>query len=224
MADMVNHLPEAGCKTPAMLAGGEELIVEDMMEAFGALVHYYESTERRQVGAKQTDTPGRKGIWVGRSHTINGGHRVVPIEWSTQKQQWLLGKTIDRAYCKVDNSQYPLRKVPAKDTDPARFEDFVLKTSPQAMVPDVFVVDKVVDMRIKQGAVEYKVKWKGYSGKESTWEPEGHLIGAQDAVANYKAKNPNKTGGMILNYIVMHLEWATEEEKAVEYLVRQHKL
>ena len=30
MADMVNHLPEAGCKTPAMLAGGEALVVEDM--------------------------------------------------------------------------------------------------------------------------------------------------------------------------------------------------
>ena len=50
------------------------------------------------------------------------------------------------------------------------------------------------------------------------------MLGAQDAVANYKAKNPNTTGGMILNYIVMHLEWATEEEKAVEYLIRQHKL
>ena len=66
----------------------------------------------------------------------------------------------------MDNTQFRLRKVPAKDTDPDKFEDFVLKISPQAMVPDVFVVDKVVDMRIKQGAVEYKVKWKGYSGKE----------------------------------------------------------
>ena len=50
MADLVNHLPEAGHRTPAMMAGGEELTIEDMMEAFGAQVHYYEVAERRQVG------------------------------------------------------------------------------------------------------------------------------------------------------------------------------
>ena len=225
MADMINHMPEAGCHTPAMRAGGEELVVEDMMEVFGAQVHYYEAPERRQAGSKQVDTRGKLGVWVGRSHTINGGHRIVPIEWSTKKQQWLLEPTIDRSYVVVDNTVYPLRKVPASDSDPARFEDFVNKTSPAAMVPDVYVVDKITDMRVKQGAVEYKVKWRGYSSRQSTWEPEAHLVeGAQDAVADYRAKHPEKVGGVILTYMVMHIAEATEDEKAVEQLMRQHKL
>ena len=39
------------------------------------------------------------------------------------------------------------------------------------MVPDVYVVDKVVDMRTKQGEIEYRVKWQGYTAKHNTWEP-----------------------------------------------------
>ena len=77
-----------------MLAGGDELGIEDMMEAFGAAAYYYEAPERRQVGSKQTDTPGCLGVWVGRSHTVNGGHRIVPLQWNVKKQQWNLGKTL----------------------------------------------------------------------------------------------------------------------------------
>ena len=148
-----------------------------MMEAYGAQVHYYEAAERRQVGSKQTDTPGRLGVYVGRSQVINGGHRVIPIEWDHRTQQWKLYPTVDRAYIVVDNSKYPLRTVPegAADLtklDPARMEAFVHRMSPAAMVPDVYVVDKVLDIRTKAGATEYKVKWRGYKVSESTWEPK----------------------------------------------------
>ena len=95
-----------------MLAGGDDLCIEDVMEAFGAAAHYYEAPERRQVGSKQTDTRV-PGAWVGRSHTVNGGHRKVPLTWNFKKQQWDLGKTLDRAYVVVNNAEFPLRKVPA---------------------------------------------------------------------------------------------------------------
>ena len=231
MADLVNHLPEAGHKTPAMMAGNEELTIEDMMEAYGAQVHYYEAAERRQVGSKQTDTPGRLGVYVGRSQVINGGHRVIPIEWDQRKQQWKLYPTVDRAYIVVDNSKYPLRTVPegAADLtklDPARMEAFVHRMSPAAMVPDVYVVDKVLDIRKKAGATEYKVKWRGYKVSESTWEPTEHLTeyGALDAVAAFHARNPLIPDPHLLSYIVMHLQRVDEDEKAVEHLLRMHKI
>ena len=226
MADMANHLPEAGHQSPAMLAGGDELGIEDMMEAFGAAAYYYEAPERRQVGSKQTDTPGCLGVWVGRSHTVNGGHRIVPLQWNVKKQQWNLGKTLDRAYAVVNNAEFPLRKVPATGGDINKFEEFVHRMSPSAMVPDVYVVDKVVDMRIKQGEVEYRVKWQGYTSQYNTWEPEAHLLehGAQEAVSQYRAKHPQKVGGKVLNYMVLHLQEADDDAKAVESLMRQHKL
>ena len=231
MADLVNHLPEAGHRTPAMMAGGEELTIEDMMEAFGAQVHYYEAAERRQVGSKQTDTPGRLGIYVGRSQVINGGHKVIPIEWDYRAQQWKLHPTLDRAYVVVDNSKYPLRTVPegagkAAALDPAKLDTFVNRMSPDAMVPDVYVVEKVVGIRTKAGATEYKVKWRGYKASESTWEPKEHLTehGALDAVAEYHAKNPGIPDPHLLSYIVMHLQRVDEDEKAVEHLLRMHKI
>ena len=73
MADMTNHLPKAGHQSPAMLAGGDELAIEDMMEAFGAAAYYYEAPERRQVGSKQTDTPGCLGV----------GGKVAYYQWRT---------------------------------------------------------------------------------------------------------------------------------------------
>ena len=115
MADLVNHLPEAGHSSPAMQAGGDVMQVDDMMEAFGAATYYHQAEGRRQVGSKQTDTPGQLGIYVGRSMSINGGHRIVPIVWSVTKQRWILGPTIERATAEVDNTEFPLRRVPMKD-------------------------------------------------------------------------------------------------------------
>ena len=226
MADIVNHLPEAGHRTPVMIAGGEELQIEDMMEAFGAQAYYYEAPERRQVGSKQTDPPGKLGIYVGRSQVINGGHRIVPLEWCDKIQHYKLGATVDRAYAVVDNSRYPLRSGPATGIDQARINDFVHKMTPQDEVPDVYVVDKVLGIRTKGGEREYKVKWKGYSRKECTWEPKEHLTeyGATEALAEFHAKNPGIPDPHLLSYIVMHLQKVDEDEKATEYLMRMHKL
>ena len=47
--------------------------------------------------AAHNDMPGQRGIWVGRSQKISGGHRVVPIEWSQKRQEWKLMPTIDRS-------------------------------------------------------------------------------------------------------------------------------
>lgn len=145
--DIVNQMPEAGKATPVYRAGGEDLTVDDAMECYGAKAWYYEASERRQTRTKQNDTSGRLGIWLGRSQAISGGHRVAPIEWSTTRQQWLIGATIDRAYAEVDNTEYPLRQVPAKGLDPTKLANFVDRMAPEAMVPNVYVVEKVLDMR-----------------------------------------------------------------------------
>ena len=57
----------------------------------------------------------------------------------------------------------------------------------KAELPDIYVVDKILDSRIKGGEIEYKVKWKGYTMRETTWEPQGHLLnhGSEEIVQEY---------------------------------------
>ena len=80
-------------------------------------------------------------------------------------------------------------------------------------------MDKILDMREKAGEVEYKVKWRGYSSKESTWEPETNLTdyGAADIVREWKKKH-------VAAYMVEGAQYDDEVGKAVEYLIRKHKL
>ena len=38
-----------------------------------------------------------------------------------------------------------------------------------------FVVDRILDKRIKNGKTEYLISWKGFGPEENTWEPKANM-------------------------------------------------
>src|SRR3954463_12436004 len=49
-----------------------------------------------------------------------------------------------------------------------------------------YEVEQILDDRTKRHKKEYLVKWKGYPEYDSTWEPEDHLINAEEVIKDYE--------------------------------------
>uniref|UniRef100_A0A8C6VSM2 Chromo domain-containing protein n=1 Tax=Nothobranchius furzeri TaxID=105023 RepID=A0A8C6VSM2_NOTFU len=47
----------------------------------------------------------------------------------------------------------------------------------------VFAAESIIKRRIRKGRSEYLVKWKGWSHKYSTWEPEENILDSRLFVA-----------------------------------------
>lgn len=58
-----------------------------------------------------------------------------------------------------------------------------------------FYVERIEDKRIKNGKIEYYLKWKGYPRSENTWEPIDNL-NCSDLVAAYEESLKNKKHNM----------------------------
>ncbi|XP_048349294.1 M-phase phosphoprotein 8 isoform X2 [Sphaerodactylus townsendi] len=53
---------------------------------------------------------------------------------------------------------------------------------------DVFEVEKILDVKAEGGKILYKVRWKGYSSDDDTWEPEAHLEDCKEVLLEFQKK------------------------------------
>ncbi|XP_068602721.1 M-phase phosphoprotein 8 [Brachionichthys hirsutus] len=51
---------------------------------------------------------------------------------------------------------------------------------------DVYEVERIIDMRVEEGEVFYRVRWKNYCADDDTWEPEAHLEDCREVLLAFK--------------------------------------
>ena len=54
-----------------------------------------------------------------------------------------------------------------------------------------YEVEEVLDFCLKWGALEYLVKWSGYTKDYDTWEPEANCANSRDLIEDFHKKNPS---------------------------------
>ena len=104
--DVINNIPEASDLSPVEKEGGKRIDFKCIMNVFGSRVYYYVNKILRSGKA---DITTRQGTWVGRSHLIAGGHRILPISYNTMIQVWDIGKAADIAGGNMHSNVLPLR-------------------------------------------------------------------------------------------------------------------
>ncbi|XP_056348698.1 M-phase phosphoprotein 8 [Oenanthe melanoleuca] len=57
---------------------------------------------------------------------------------------------------------------------------------------DVFEVEKILDVKTEGGKTLYKVRWKGYTSDDDTWEPEAHLEDCKEVLLEFRKNNKPK--------------------------------
>ncbi len=72
------------------------------------------------------------------------------------------------------------------------------------MSEEEYVVEKIVDKRtLKNGIVEYKVKWEGYSEEECTWEPLSNLEHLSEMIEEFEKEKKEKEKALMIKYNLM---------------------
>uniref|UniRef100_A0A673HSJ7 M-phase phosphoprotein 8-like n=1 Tax=Sinocyclocheilus rhinocerous TaxID=307959 RepID=A0A673HSJ7_9TELE len=96
---------------------------------------------------------------------------------------------------------------------------------------DVYEVERIIDMRVEEGVVLYRVRWKNYSSDDDTWEPEAHLDDCREVLLAYKKAlaemKPKKETGMKLpmksDLFDADSESDSEKEKHKESPIKKEK-
>lgn len=79
----------------------------------------------------------------------------------------------------------------------------------------LFAVEKLLDKRIRNGAVEYLISWQGYGPEENTWEPKKNLD-CPDLIKDFEdmlrekkkrgatpgGSHPREAGGQVCQYVL----------------------
>jgi hypothetical protein len=168
--------------------------------------------------------PSEMGIWVGIDPNVRGGARVVPIEWDSEQQAWILHEVVTATTVRVYETVYPLRMGPKKGKYGSQeFDSFVDK-----------VFHPLIQSELEEESVETEEESEGMveaeegagEGTESAGEGEG--TGDPDQYEVEGIVNKREKGGVTQykvkwkGYNNRHNCWRDEEDLACQELIDKY--
>jgi hypothetical protein len=155
---------------------------------------------------------------------VPNGHVLMPIKFDHKHNRWVIGKRMVTPHvAHVYPTEFPLRTAPVKGSAESQtIDQFVDSFSPDAVVSEVYVVRDILNKRVYDGELQYRVHWQGYKKSEATWEPAEYLsaYGADEIVHAYENKTTRKgrSAGAVHNIQL------SDSYLAVSQLLRKQKI
>lgn len=106
---------------------------------------------------------------------VDGKEAWYLVKWKTEQIE--------------DNTWLPVSKLPSEDLVKI-FEATLAEKDPE----EEFSVETVLDKKLIDGEVYYKVKWLGFPDSDSTWEPSENIF-ARDLIEEYEACHGQEVKG-----------------------------
>jgi len=53
-----------------------------------------------------------------------------------------------------------------------------------------YIVEEILDSRLKHNKLEFLVKWEGYTNEKNSWEPKDNCKNVHNAMATFYHKYP----------------------------------
>ena len=207
-----NQAPEAGNKSPAAKIGAREWDFQEDFHVFGARVTQWEPLEQRD---DKLEAVAGRGIWLGLSSSVSGGHVVSSLQWDADAKEWSLSPTFVCRTVQVNDAKYPLTTVAAKGQDDLNdFDKFVDQFTPEADGSGISKIQMVKGVRTYNKQKQFLVKWDGIRSPQ--WESEDlvkHYGGEKFIKAFLKKKQ--RTKASVNCAIVMSMITKLEEEESV---------
>ena len=188
--------------TPIETLSGKPYTVNDNRHPFGSYCLYKIPIEG--VDGKWQPR-SEMGIWVGIAHGSSHSHNVLPIKWDPTLRVWILGEPITATRVKVYDKISPLAMCPSPSKPTSTdFNTFVSNImQPLFRVFDVghepldsdggdlvYEVDAIKKKRVKNGQVQYLIKWVGYNNRHDVWRGTDELD-CDDLIKGYESSHAN---------------------------------
>jgi len=86
------------------------------------------------------------------------------------------------------------------------------------MSSNVYTAEKILKKRVRNGITQYYIKWKGYSNRDNTWEPQENILDTSLLVSFEKGKKKKKPTPRSSNQIQHVSEQRQNEHEEQEQL------